>query len=99
MYKLYRMMKFRSKGDETKTKLYDRAIARVRKMMFRLVIAVAMAAGVTPTKLSNAYDEDKIKDFLLKFNEKVRKKQEKKNKEVQDALKKAKVKVKKKTKK
>lgn len=67
------------------TQIYDRMLSATRKAMFRLVFALALASKITPTKLANAFDDEKTDDFAEKFSQKLidkgRKQAEKKQKE------------------
>ena len=52
-------------------RVYDRMLSATRKTIFRLVFALAMASKITPTKLANAFDNDKTDDYAEKFSQKL----------------------------
>lgn len=51
--------------------VYDRMLSATRKTIFRLVFALAIACKITPTKLANAFDNDKTDDYAEKFSQKL----------------------------
>lgn len=51
--------------------VYDRMLSATRKTIFRLIFALATACKVTPTKLANAYDTDKVDEYAEKFSQKL----------------------------
>jgi len=51
--------------------VYDRMLSATRKTIFRLVFALAIACKVTPTKLANAFDDDKTDKYADDFSQKL----------------------------
>lgn len=68
MYKLARrILKTKTCGGST-TQIYDKMLQTTRKSLLNLIFTLAMASKVTPTKLANIFDKEKIDEYAERFH-------------------------------
>lgn len=92
MFKFKKTVRFFSGGKEV-VNLEDE-LDKVRKSLFQLIFALAMALKVSPSKLAKFFDEKKINEYAEKFHGALMKEDQKEQEKILKKLKKIKTQVK-----
>lgn len=65
-----------------KYKSTDNPVGQLRKAFYKLVFALAIASKVTPKRLANAFNSEKVQDFASKFRDELVKLEQKEREKV-----------------
>lgn len=68
MYKTNRVVITTTTGSKTVGSVYDSYLNSTKKVMFRLVFALAMAMKITPRMLASFFKLDETEKYAREFN-------------------------------
>lgn len=91
MMKIKRVLTKTTIGDRETESVYDRYLNATKKMMFRLIFALAMAVKIKPKQLASLFSIEDTDEYARAVNEEIGKRIKKETEKMRKVVEKAKL--------